>query len=193
MEPIIARTIRSNAALLVCFSDPDISARSMAAATRRRSTPRHTCSSSSSSRSDIAWHTRRQAEHGPTKSVLYVYECILMANGQKEAACIAACTARPSRSSTISITTPQHLLYTYSSLQHRVPAPNLAAAARVYKHKYATAPWGAGAGKRRPGLRAGRPASVSVSRPRGRAAILTATERPPPRRTGRKARALPVR
>jgi hypothetical protein len=34
---------------------------------------------------------------------------------------------------------------------------------------------------------------VSAARASGRAAILTATERPPPRRTGRKARALPVR
>lgn len=161
MEPIIARMIRTNAAPVVCFSDPDICARFMAASDSGTEYPApHT---QLGRRSDIAWQDDKHTTGQPTKSVLYSYWPTVKRRQRR-----GGHTARPSRSYNIDHGS-QDLLYT-------TPAQNLAAAARVYKTQVRRGALGCGRRKAAPGPPAGRPASVS--RPRGRVAIPTATEFP---------------
>lgn len=92
----------------------------------------------------------------------------------------------------------QHLLYTVHVLQSPAQSASAKFGSGCTRLQAQVRHGALGRGRRKaatgpPGRETRICVCVSAARASGRAAILTATERPPPRRTGRKARALPVR
>lgn len=182
--------IRTNAAPVVCFSDPDISARFMAAAVR--STPRH------HTRSSVArislGKTTSAARAGRQRAYC------TPAGQRSKGGSVAAGTRHGRRGHTISITSLT-ISCTVLEQSSTVPVPNkLGSGCTRLQKQVRHGALGCGRRKAAPGPPAGRPASVS--RPRGRrfrrppSSHLPLPRRPrppPPRRTGRKARALPIR